>query len=294
MKALLMNEYVIATLVVLVAYGVSAMIYGTVKGVAQPYSPVVLTAGRFRRGSLANLQVLFFTLIVVWLVFLELARGHGLVDFKTDILLLLGVTALGTGTARVTASAKKNLTIQNWAWLKTKGWIRQDVEREPADRRPRWSDLLVSDGTFEISKFQALVFSLLVGIALVHAGIQGFDATFTIPDFYLGVMGLSQFVYVGGKAVAPNPVVQLNEQLTKLRTLDLQFTDAVALAWKQAGPAATDANGLLTEARLAAPAVYNAYIAAARIAAESVSERTGNTIDESNLQPTIPPAPSAG
>lgn len=280
----LTNEYTLATAAVIAVYLVGVWAYGTVNGTRHAYSPVVLTAGKFRRGSLANIQVLFFSLVVFWLVALNLGRGEGLPKLNSDILLLLGIAAVGTGTVRGAAAARKRLSNENWAWLKNKGWVSQDIERTKADRKPIWGDLLTSDGAFEVTRFQSLSFSLLVGGALIKAGIDGNTANFDVPDAYLGILGLSQIVYVGGKAVAPNAVGQLNDQLTKLRALELKFTDAVSLAWKSIKPGKADANAAMN----AAPVEYNAYLAAAELAAELVSERTGNVIDDAKRAPKIP------
>ena len=67
-----------------------------------------------------------------------------------------------------------------------------------------------------------LSFSFVVGIALLMTGLSGL-ANFTIPMALLGVIGLSQVTYVGGKIVAPTKFGDLDSKLTELRKAQEDF-----------------------------------------------------------------------
>ena len=98
-------------------------------GNGERWSPVALTAGVSGRGSLANLQVFFFTLVVVWLAVFWLIKDHSLIDLSGDVLILLGISAAGTGGAKITAAARKKLSLGNMSWLRKKGWIKENLDK---------------------------------------------------------------------------------------------------------------------------------------------------------------------
>jgi hypothetical protein len=67
-----------------------------------------------------------------------------------------------------------------------------------------------------VYKLQTIIFSIAVAFALVAAGASNLSS-FTVPDALLGILGLSQVVYIGGILVRPPAVNDLDEALTKLR-----------------------------------------------------------------------------
>src|SRR6202035_3683318 len=86
----------------------------------------------------------------------------------------------------------------------------------------KWRDIVTSDGEFDVYRYQNCIFSLVVGGALLSAGISQL-ASFTIPETLLGVLGLSQVVYVAGKLVSPASVADLNKSTAALRELERKF-----------------------------------------------------------------------
>ena len=89
--------------------------------------------------------------------------------------------------------------------------------------------------------------SVVVGGALLVVGLRDL-ASFSIPETLLGVLGLSQVVYIGGKLVAPPTCSELNTATTALREMERDF---VATAGRTPDPQApTGANPLDPPANL--------------------------------------------
>ncbi len=199
-----LTGYAAATLVVVLAYAVAAAARKAAGGDGS-WNPLAITRGVHARASLSKLQTFFFSLVVLWVVVAALVWTGELAGLSDDVVVLLGIGAAGTAGGKLTAVAKSRLSFENWAWLVRKGWIRESIEPESSARRPEFGDLLRSGGEFDVSKFQLLVFSLLIGVALIYFVAYGEDvgdlSSFDIPGAYLSLIGLSQVVYVGGKAV---------------------------------------------------------------------------------------------
>lgn len=179
-------------------------------------NPVVLTAGGNGRGSATKLQILFFSLVIFGLVsYIWMSTGY-LSDLSQTVLLLMGISGLGATASAATDVAKTRLDFNNWAWLVNRRWLPKGGVAEV--NRAQWKDIVMTDGEFDVYRFQMITFSVLVGMALLGAGGKMGDlSTFTIPGALLGIVGLSQVVYVAGKLVAPPSISQLNDQLDVLR-----------------------------------------------------------------------------
>jgi hypothetical protein len=87
--------------------------------------------------------------------------------------------------------------------------------------------LVVTNGEFDVYKLQTLIFSLVVGVALLSAGEERL-ASFAVPQTLLGILGLSQIVYVAGKLAAPASIADLDDAITRLRQLQDKLQMAVA------------------------------------------------------------------
>ena len=275
--------YALATLAVVVLYAVAACVRGSA-------NPLVITQGAYARASLSKLQLFFFTLAVIWVAVALLTWTHKLAGLSADVVVLLGIGAAGTTGGKLTAVAKRRLDFDNWAWLVQKGWIEQSIERGSNDRTPEFSDLLRTGDEFDVGKFQLFAFSLVVGAALIYFAAHGADveglAEFEIPGEYLSLIGLSQVAYIGGKAVNPSTVADLNKKLTKVRGLETEFIMAVEQSRAEAGPAVDPS---LQAARTAAPEQYHAYRVEAEEAATMVGECIGKPVTAS-IEPAIPDA----
>lgn len=238
-------------------------------------SPVKATAGRTGHASLSKLQVLFFTFLVVGLLVFLLLRTGALGNLSQDVLLLIGISAGGAAGSAATVAVRQRLTLENWCWLDKKGWL---AALPPG--RARWRDLLMEGEELQVSKFQMLAFNLVVAGALLSSGLGGM-AEFAIPSGLLGVLGLSQVVYLSGKAVGPSNFNELNRKLDDLRKLEQKFATEVDQAWRQAAPAART----LAEAQAAAPQTYQAYRKSALEAAE-MARTTLHLPSDATLDPS--------
>ena len=280
--------YAAATAALIVAYVLAAWARSR-NGNGWSWNILVITQGAHARASISKLQLFFFTLIVLWVVVADLVWTGRLTGLSSDILILLGIGAAGTAGGKVTAIAKKQLSFENRAWLMRKGWIKESIEREPSDRKPEFGDLLRSGNEFDISKFQLLVFSLVIGVALIYFTAYGADlkslSDFEIPGEYLGLIGLSQVVYVGGKAVGTNTKADLDKKLNEVRNLETAFISAADKAWAQDE---SQEKLTLVTARSAAPEAYRAYRLRAEEAATMVGECIGGNVSEKSIEPSIP------
>jgi hypothetical protein len=251
------------------------------------FDPVVLTAGTDGRGSLAKLQVLFFSLIVFGLVAYIVLRTGVLSDLSPTILLLLGIAGVGSAAAKASDAQRTKLDFENWSWLIRKNWLPQGGLAATNDAK--WRDIFSTDGEFDVYRFQSFVFCLAVGAALLAAGVTQL-ASFQIPETFLGILGLSQVVYIGGKLVTPTSVGELNKATTDLRALERKFTDA---AWIGAGLEASVAKptgapaDLADSKRRAGEKLYTEYMNKAQDVALLVKAVTGDPVDAKNLEPAF-------
>ncbi|HEY4941272.1 MAG TPA: hypothetical protein VII56_07575 [Rhizomicrobium sp.] len=184
-------------------------------------NPVALTSDIFDKGSLGNLQVLFFTLLVSYgLIYIVFQTGE-LSSISTTVVELLGISAIGSLGAKAVGTTKNRLSTENWAWLVSRGVLPLN---DPGKGKPRWRDLIMSDSELDLYKVQALVFSLIVGMGMIVGGFR--LATFSVPNELLEVLGLSQMVFVGGRAVKPASMSDLDVLLTELRTRETALRKA--------------------------------------------------------------------
>ena len=247
--------------------------------------PVLLTAGSNGKGDLAKLQILFFSMIVAGLVGYIVSRTGILSNLSSTVLLLLGIAGIGSAAAKATDVSRSRLDFDNWAWFIRKGWLPEGGLAAVNDAR--WRDLVTTDGEFDVYHFQNLIFSLVVGGALLVVGLRDL-ATFSIPDTLLGVLGLSQVVYVGGKLVAPPTFAELNTATTALRQLEKDF---VATATSTPDPSLPDPreppDDLDAAIRRAGRAKYDAYMDRAKSVRIIFQAVTGQPVDEQRLGPAF-------
>lgn len=243
--------------------------------------------------SLARLQILFFTFIVAGLLSYVFMRTGVLSDLSVDVLKLMGIAAAGSALGQATDIQRKRLKLKNWAWLTKKGWLPPEAEQKP--KPPSWCDLLMSDGEFNVYRFQMLIFSLIVGVSLLSVGLAEL-ATYTIPAALLGLLGLSQVVYIVGKAVAPPSVGELDDELDKLQLVEKNYIDKVADAQKDPSIAPGDPATKLAFAKLAADKEYRTYrdevgkIYTVFKAVIPQAQPTSRLPSTANLEPDLPNA----
>lgn len=190
------------------------------------FDPVVLTAGPNGRGSPTKLQILFFSVLVLGLVFyIWMLTGH-LTGLSTTVLLLMGISGLGATASAGMEMSKNRLDYENWTWLINRHWLPEGGVAEA--NMAQWKDIVSSDGEFDVYRFQMVTFSVLVGLALVGAGARLTDlSSFEIPQALLGILGLSQIVYVAGKLVAPPSIAELDKLIRRLRDTERTLRDSL-------------------------------------------------------------------
>ncbi|MCC8960329.1 hypothetical protein H8B02_45100, partial [Bradyrhizobium sp. Pear77] len=170
----------------------------------------------------------------------------------------------------------------NEAWLLSKGWYDGPAVRLAA--QPTFYDLISSDGYFDVYRFQSLLFTAAVGGALFVGGVSQLSS-FTVPQNILGILGLSQIVYIAGKLVSPSGASQLNAVLTDLRAAEAEFREA---AFNASGPPPSTAvmtlQGAIDRAGVAA---YAKYLEKAKGAAKAFTGFAGRAIDPQKLEPSL-------
>jgi hypothetical protein len=201
-----------------------AFVPARVFGFLAHLNPVVLTANAFNRGSIQKLQVLLFTLLVSGMVLsLVLTLGY-LTDLSVTVAMLLGISAVGAAVAQTASANRDRLTFENWAWLVKKKVLPINEEDQTG---PQLSDLVMTNREFDIYKLQTLIFSVVVAVALLLGGEQNLGS-FTVPQTLLGILGLSQIVYVSGTLAGPASTSDLDQALTHLREMEARLQTAVA------------------------------------------------------------------
>jgi hypothetical protein len=219
----------VAVLFVIVAYVLSALTAkaidrSNVLGYRWPryLDPVYMTAGSDGKGSLSKLQILFFSTIVFGLLTYIWLRTGLLSDLSKTVLTLLGIAAVGSTAAKAADVQKNRITSQNLTWLQSRRWI--PATGLAAMNEAKWRDIVSSDGEFDVYRYQNCIFTVVVGLSLLFVGVTQLSS-FSIPDTLLGVLGLSQVVYVAGKLVTPPSFSDLNDSIDKVRNLEDQFFD---------------------------------------------------------------------
>jgi len=176
----------------------------------------------------AKLQ--FFTLIVVGLVAYSLTRRGVLSDLSTTVVLLLGIVAGGTVAARWTANLRDQLSGTNLKHLQALHWLPQQIPSLSSSGTGR-ETLVSRDGELDVTRMQALAFSLVIGVALVIRGATDL-AHFEVPENLLMLLFASQAIYVGGKWVQPDKsgaqFAELNKLLDEMRALELKVRQEAA------------------------------------------------------------------
>jgi hypothetical protein len=244
--------------------------------------PVYLTADSNGKGSMSKLQILFFSMIVAGLLAYIVVRTGVLSDVSTTILGLLGIAGIGSAAAKGTDVSRNRLSPDNAGWLFRKKWL--GASGLAATNKPSWRDIITSDGEFDVYRYQNCIFSLIVGIALLVTGVNEL-ATFSIPQTLLGILGLSQGVYLAGKLVTPTSIGELDTATTELRELEKKFTEA---ATENPDPAPNGPNDPLSVARRRAGDVnYNNYINKAQTVRQQFQSVTGRQVDDTLIQPAV-------
>lgn len=218
---------------VLLAYMIAALKGGD----GLKLNPLRLIVGGNGEASLTHAQALFFTLIIAWVLAHLFLRTGNLFSLPTELLALMGISAAGAMGSQLTSQTKEAPVR---AFLQAKRW--HHAPQDPSRKRaPSFQDLVSSNGTLDVYKFQMLIFSLLVGCYVAANGSIDLDKV-QISDSMLGLLGISQLVYVGAKATS-DQVSAFNDRASVLLQVRNRWLEA-KLALRQAqvrGDAAAEA-----------------------------------------------------
>ncbi|MFZ4406866.1 MAG: hypothetical protein ACOYOH_05980 [Paracraurococcus sp.] len=185
--------------------------------IGRAINPIFIAQDAAGSGSLAKIQLLFFTGVVVAIVAQAWYATDTLPAFSITVLALLGITSAGSVLSR--AASGGALAAANRAWLVGRGVLSSDP------RMPKLTDLFGTEGEIDITRLQALCFSAYVLIALLTVAPVDIP-TFEVPEQFLYLMGLSQGVYVAGRTFTPEAVRRLNEDLERLRKAERDWMTA--------------------------------------------------------------------
>lgn len=166
--------------------------------------------GQDRRMSLANVQIAWFSAIVLITMSYVVARSGELGELSSDVLLLLGIAAIGSTASKVGDNFSHRLERENYLFLRKIDWLPE---------RPDYKiSQLITDpaGRTDISRVQAVGFSFVVGMYLLGTGLAGLSDV-NLPDGILALLGLSQATYVGMKATGAPLFGSLDTHLNKVR-----------------------------------------------------------------------------
>src|SRR5262249_8046670 len=94
-----------------------------VNWLAYTLSPIRITAGWFGDASMSQVQVVLFTFIVAGLLFYLWLSTAALSNISPDLLILLGISAVGAGGAKFTQTLKTTLKPETARFLIGKGWF---------------------------------------------------------------------------------------------------------------------------------------------------------------------------
>lgn len=242
-------------------------------------NPAMVSAGSDGKGSLSTFQTLAFSLAVAGLISLLLLQTGALVDLSGSILTLLGISGIGATIAKGTDGQRNALSADNRAWLLRHNWV--PMAKTVVDpTNATWRDFFTTDGVFDVYRYQSFIFGLVVIGGLVAAGASQLS-TFVVPNTILGIVGLSQVVYIGGKLVTPTNISDLNDAIAGLRSDELKLK--AAMATKKQGVVASLAEAI----PLMGQDAYDSYRQKARNVAAIFTDATGIAIADTSLDPDV-------
>ena len=235
-----------------------------VKWFAFLFSPIRLTAGTFGEASISQLQIVLFTFITAGLLFYLWLRTGLLGNISPDLLSLLGISAIGAVGAKFTAVLKSDLDKDLNRYLIIKRWFRWPPAK--SIESATFKQLLLTGGRLDVYKFQVAVFTLIVAAYVVSSGANDLGEV-KISDTMLYLIGISQGVYVAGKAISDRKG-QLEEALKAMRDSE----NSVIALTRQLADAADPAAPALEPVRKSLQTKTADYKIAAKTASELFAE----------------------
>jgi len=183
-------------------------------------SPVQITAGVLGDGSLSQLQVFFFSLLIASILFFLWLWTGLLSNISQDLLMLMGISSLGAVGSKYTATIKSQLSEETSKFLYSDGWFSGPQITSTAVKS-HLGDLLLTNNRLDVYKFQMAIFSILVAVYILGPGATDLGEV-KISETLLYLIGISQGVYVGGKAIAERENT-LEDRVKSMRELKARY-----------------------------------------------------------------------
>ena len=134
-----------------------------------------------QRLSLSNLQILLWTLLVLYAFCFVWAANGILLDISLGVLVLLGISG---ATSVLSRTADK---------------FDASADNRPIAAAPQWRDLVMgNDGNFDLLRFQMLGFTLFT-LTYAFISVIRSEGLPDIPQNLYLLMGISNGAYLGGK-----------------------------------------------------------------------------------------------
>jgi hypothetical protein len=177
--------------------------------------PAVLSASDYGAASMANLQILWFSMIVTWIMANAWLVTGQLLNMSPQLLGLLGISGGVKVVASSLTSGQQRISLDNWNWLVDQQLLRPENEIDPT-LVAKWRDFVIDGGVLNPSRYQLMIFGFLTGLKLLFGEI-GSMQSFEVPNFFLELQGVSSAIYLFGKAVSPNTKEELEKYINTLR-----------------------------------------------------------------------------
>jgi hypothetical protein len=195
-----------ALLLVLIAW-TALYIFGRERCVPGGKDPVMtVIASKDGHGSLSTLQIIMWSFVVGASAVYVMVLSGNLVEITEGTLVLLGISGIATLGNKLQAKEKPQDANPPADVPKAKGAKpAADEDCVPtAPRKPLWSDLIVNPESSEIepSRVQMLFFTVIVAL-FVALRVLTSGKIPEIPVGYLGLMGISNGVYLTAKFIGP-------------------------------------------------------------------------------------------
>jgi hypothetical protein len=223
-------------------------------------NPVRITAGVLGDGSISQLQVFTFSLLVASLMFFLWLWTGLLSNISQDLLVLMGISSAGAVGAKYAATVKSRLSDAASGFLHAEGWF-AGANISTITDAPSLGDLLLTNNRLDVYKFQMAIFSVLVAAYILGTGATDLGEV-KISETLLYLIGISQGVYVGGKAISEREG-SLDERVKSLIALKQSYTAETDTAKRQ--QIAADYLKTATAARADFQAIINIEVPDAKL-----------------------------
>lgn len=197
---------------------------------------------------------------------------------STDALYLMGISAVGAAGGKIAYVARRRWSFESWAWLRAQGWLGTGRDIQP---HAKWSELFVDSNTkeFDPYRFQMAIFSLVVAVALITTSATGL-AAFTVPPEMLGLLGISQAVFIGGQAMEDGGYNELDKKLKEVRDLQQSSHELQMAATMAKSSVAADVAKATQDAAVEQKKLDTAVRQAAEMFLSVYGEQIGKVPDE--------------